>query len=118
MVDYPKQGEIWWASFYEGWERPSIVVSRNELNRGRLVLVVPYPGGKPVVEQCPGGDDHVPGRRHHRLHKLVKVQVQAVDDTRLVQLLTNLRCFQSNIAFLRADPLRLIKAQKFVVSAL
>jgi mRNA-degrading endonuclease toxin of MazEF toxin-antitoxin module len=41
MADYPKQGEIWWALFYEGWERPSIVVSRNELNRGRLILVVP-----------------------------------------------------------------------------
>ena len=41
MADYPKQGEIWWTSFFEGWERPSIVVSRNELNRGRLVLVVP-----------------------------------------------------------------------------
>ena len=41
MTDYPKQGEIWWAVFFEGWERPSIVVSRNELNRGRLVLVVP-----------------------------------------------------------------------------
>jgi mRNA-degrading endonuclease toxin of MazEF toxin-antitoxin module len=41
MVDYPKQGEIWRALFYVGWERPSIIVSRNELNRGRLVLVVP-----------------------------------------------------------------------------
>lgn len=41
MADYPKQGEIWWALFYEGWERPSIVVSRNEFNRGRLILVVP-----------------------------------------------------------------------------
>jgi mRNA-degrading endonuclease toxin of MazEF toxin-antitoxin module len=41
MADYPKQGEIWWTLFFEGWERPSIVVSRNDLNRGRLVLVVP-----------------------------------------------------------------------------
>jgi mRNA-degrading endonuclease toxin of MazEF toxin-antitoxin module len=41
MTDYPKQGEIWWTVFFEGWKRPSIVVSRNELNRGRLVLVVP-----------------------------------------------------------------------------
>jgi mRNA-degrading endonuclease toxin of MazEF toxin-antitoxin module len=41
MAVYPKQGEIWWTLFYEGWERPSIVVSRNDLNRGRLVLVVP-----------------------------------------------------------------------------
>lgn len=42
MIDaYPKQGEIWWTSFQEGWERPAIIVSRNELNRGRFVLVVP-----------------------------------------------------------------------------
>lgn len=41
MADFPKQGEIWWTLFYEGWERPSIVVSRNDLNRGRLILVVP-----------------------------------------------------------------------------
>lgn len=40
-TDYPKQGGIWWAAFQEGWERPALVVSRNELNRGRLVLVVP-----------------------------------------------------------------------------
>lgn len=32
MADYPKQGEIWWASFFEGGERPALVVSRNELN--------------------------------------------------------------------------------------
>lgn len=41
MADYPQQGEFWWANFQEGWERPALVVSRNELNRGRLVLVVP-----------------------------------------------------------------------------
>ncbi len=41
MADYPKQGEIWWAEFQEGWERPALVVSRDELNRGRLILVVP-----------------------------------------------------------------------------
>jgi mRNA-degrading endonuclease toxin of MazEF toxin-antitoxin module len=41
MADYPKQGEIWWASFFEGGERPALVVSRNELNRGRFILVVP-----------------------------------------------------------------------------
>jgi mRNA interferase MazF len=39
--EYPKQGEIWKALFNEGWERPALVVSRNELNRGRLLLVVP-----------------------------------------------------------------------------
>ena len=52
MVDYPKQGEIWWASFFEGWERPSIVVSRNELNRGRLVSVVPCTSSR-VQERAP-----------------------------------------------------------------
>ena len=52
MVDYPKQGEIWWASFYEDWERPSIVVSRNELNRGRLVSVVPCTSSR-VQERAP-----------------------------------------------------------------
>ena len=41
MASYPIQGEIWWALFHESWERPSIAVSRNELNRGRLVLVAP-----------------------------------------------------------------------------
>lgn len=41
MADFPLQGEVWWTLFQEGWERPSIVVSRNQLNRGRLVLVVP-----------------------------------------------------------------------------
>ncbi len=41
MSNHLKQGEIWQAVFHIGWERPAIVVSRNELNRGRLVLVVP-----------------------------------------------------------------------------
>lgn len=41
MADYAKQGEIWWAEFQEGWERPALIVSRDELNRGRLILVVP-----------------------------------------------------------------------------
>ena len=41
MSNYPQQGENWKASFQEGWERPAIIVSRNELNRGRLILVVP-----------------------------------------------------------------------------
>ena len=36
-----RQGEIWLTSFQEGWERPAIVVSRNELNKGRLILVAP-----------------------------------------------------------------------------
>ncbi len=42
MTDYPHQGEISKTFFNEGWERPAVVVSRNELNRGRLVLVVPF----------------------------------------------------------------------------
>lgn len=35
------QGEVWRVEFYEGGVRPAVVVSRNELNRGRLILVVP-----------------------------------------------------------------------------
>ncbi len=41
MPDAPRQGELWLVNFQEGWERPAVVVSRQELNRGRLVLVVP-----------------------------------------------------------------------------
>jgi mRNA-degrading endonuclease toxin of MazEF toxin-antitoxin module len=41
MREPPSQGELWLASLTDGPERPAIVVSRNELNRGRLVLVVP-----------------------------------------------------------------------------
>jgi mRNA-degrading endonuclease toxin of MazEF toxin-antitoxin module len=41
MPEPPRQGEVWLVTFQEGWERPAIVVSRKELNRGRLVLVVP-----------------------------------------------------------------------------
>jgi mRNA interferase MazF len=37
----PRQGEVWLVNFTEGWERPAIVVSRDELNRGTLILVVP-----------------------------------------------------------------------------
>ena len=40
-MEQPRQGEVWLVHFHEGWERPSIVVSRNELNRGALILVVP-----------------------------------------------------------------------------
>lgn len=36
-----RQGEIWRVGFYEGGERPAVVVSRNETNRGSLLLVVP-----------------------------------------------------------------------------
>jgi mRNA-degrading endonuclease toxin of MazEF toxin-antitoxin module len=36
-----RQGEIWLTSFHEGWERPAVVPSRNELNKGRLILVAP-----------------------------------------------------------------------------
>lgn len=37
----PSQGEVWQIRFPEDFDRPGIVVSRNELNRGRLSLVVP-----------------------------------------------------------------------------
>jgi mRNA-degrading endonuclease toxin of MazEF toxin-antitoxin module len=57
MAGYPKQGEIWWALFYEGWERPSIVVSRNELNRGRLILVVPCTSSR--VQERSAYSNHV-----------------------------------------------------------
>jgi mRNA-degrading endonuclease toxin of MazEF toxin-antitoxin module len=40
-MEPPRQGEVWLVNFIEGWERPAVVVSRNELNRGSLVLVVP-----------------------------------------------------------------------------
>ncbi|MBI2930056.1 MAG: type II toxin-antitoxin system PemK/MazF family toxin [Planctomycetes bacterium] len=36
-----RQADVWRVSFYEGGERPAIVVSRNDLNRGRLLLMVP-----------------------------------------------------------------------------
>ncbi len=38
---HPRQGEVWLVNFTEGWERPAIVASRDELNRGTLILVVP-----------------------------------------------------------------------------
>jgi len=37
----PRQGDVWRVEFHEGGERPALVVSRDALNRGRLVLVVP-----------------------------------------------------------------------------
>ena len=57
MPERPKQGDVWWASFYEGGERPAIVVSRNELNRGRLVLVVPCTSSR--IEQRAAYSNHV-----------------------------------------------------------
>ncbi|NQT87954.1 type II toxin-antitoxin system PemK/MazF family toxin [bacterium] len=41
MADVPRQGDVWLVDFHEGWERPAVVVSRDELNRGRSLLVVP-----------------------------------------------------------------------------
>ncbi|HUT37645.1 MAG TPA: type II toxin-antitoxin system PemK/MazF family toxin [Planctomycetota bacterium] len=41
MREPPSQGEVWLAGLTDGPARPAIIVSRNELNRGRLVLVVP-----------------------------------------------------------------------------
>lgn len=37
----PEQGEVWDIDFGEGYIRPGIVVTRNQLNQGRLILVVP-----------------------------------------------------------------------------
>ena len=36
-----QQGDVWLTHFDEGWERPAVIVSRAELNRGSTVLVVP-----------------------------------------------------------------------------
>lgn len=35
------QGDVWQINFAEGFERPGVVVTRNELNAGRLILIVP-----------------------------------------------------------------------------
>ncbi len=35
------QGDVWQVYFAEGHERPGVVVTRSELNSGRLLLVVP-----------------------------------------------------------------------------
>src|SRR3990172_1140480 len=36
-----RRGDVWRVTFQEGGERPAVVGSRNELNRGSLFLVVP-----------------------------------------------------------------------------
>lgn len=41
MPEVPREGEVWLVNFEEGGERPAVVVSRNQLNRGRYILVVP-----------------------------------------------------------------------------
>ncbi|MBM4034927.1 MAG: type II toxin-antitoxin system PemK/MazF family toxin [Planctomycetes bacterium] len=41
MPDQLRQGDVWLVHFDEGWERPAIIVSRHQLNRGNAVLVVP-----------------------------------------------------------------------------
>ena len=45
------QGEVWDIAFADGYERPGIVVSRGELNRGRLLLVIPCTSSR-VAERC------------------------------------------------------------------
>ena len=35
------QGDVWEIAFSDEDERPGVIVTRNELNKGRLVLVVP-----------------------------------------------------------------------------
>lgn len=42
----PLQGEVWDIRFGEGYERPGVVVSRNELNCGDLILVIPCSGSQ------------------------------------------------------------------------
>ena len=39
------QGEVWQICFAEGFDRPGVVVTRNELNSARLVLVIPCTSG-------------------------------------------------------------------------
>lgn len=36
-----RQGDVWLVHLDEGWERPAVIVSRPELNRGNSVLAVP-----------------------------------------------------------------------------
>lgn len=57
MPSYPKQGEIWRAIFHPGWERPAVVVSRDDLNRGKLVLIVPCTSSR--VEERAAYANHV-----------------------------------------------------------
>jgi len=47
MSSYPQQGEIWWVTFdptagnEQAGTRPALVVSRDELNRTGLCMVLP-----------------------------------------------------------------------------
>ncbi len=57
MPERLRQGDVWLVHFEEGWERPAVVVSRGELNRGRLILVVPCSSSR--VEQRAELPNHV-----------------------------------------------------------
>ncbi len=51
------QGDVWLAHFDEGWERPAIIVSRLQLNRGDAVLVVPCTSS--LVQERAKSPNHV-----------------------------------------------------------
>jgi mRNA-degrading endonuclease toxin of MazEF toxin-antitoxin module len=51
-----RQGDVWRVAFYDGGERPAVVISRNELNGGSLVLVVPCTASR--VEERQGIPNH------------------------------------------------------------
>ena len=41
-----RQGEVWQVEFGKDLERPGIIVSRDELNHGRLLLTIPCTGSQ------------------------------------------------------------------------
>jgi len=51
MPEPLRQGDVWLVHLDEGWERPAIIVSRPELNRGHSVLVVPCTSSR-VLERA------------------------------------------------------------------
>lgn len=51
------QGDVWQIRFAEGFDRPGVVVTRNELNAGRLILVVPCTSSR--VEERSRHRNHV-----------------------------------------------------------
>ena len=55
---FPLQGEVWDVVFGEEFgDRPGIIITRNELNRGTLVLVVPCTSSR--VDERAGLQNHV-----------------------------------------------------------
>lgn len=41
MPPVPRQGDLWWAEFGSDDRRPVIIVSRDELNHGNIILIIP-----------------------------------------------------------------------------